>query len=93
MARVTGFQPAQSGQEPQDSNGNPVPAGVWGDSTTGVGVFGTNGTLAPGDVNIPANVAGVEGHSTDKFGVAGQSTYRSRGGGRQSHLSRGVGLQ
>ena len=73
MARVEGFEPAQSGQQPIDVNGNPVPVGVWGDSTTGVGVFGTNGTLPPGVDNIPANIAGVEGHSIQNPGVVGLS--------------------
>ena len=45
MARVEGFEPAKSEQQPEDDGGNPVPVGVFGDSTTGVGVFGTSGTL------------------------------------------------
>lgn len=73
MARVEGFEPAQSGQEPIDVNGNPVAVGVWGDSTTGVGVFGTNGALPPGVDNIPTNIAGVEGHSIQNPGVVGRS--------------------
>ena len=47
MARVEGFEPAQSGQQPVDSNGDPVAVGVWGDSSTGVGVFGTSGEPPP----------------------------------------------
>ncbi len=73
MARVEGFEPAQSGQQPVDVNGNPVAVGVWGDSTTGMGVFGTNGALPPGVDNIPANIAGVEGHSIQNPGVFGRS--------------------
>lgn len=44
MASVTGFDPANSGQEPVNSEGNKIPVGVWGDSNTGVGIFGTSGT-------------------------------------------------
>lgn len=73
MAAVQGFDPAKSGQNPTDSNGNPVPFGVWGDTTTGVGVFGTSGLLAPGDQDIPTDVAGVQGHSRANPGVLGRS--------------------
>src|SRR4029453_9173410 len=73
MARVEGFEPAHSGQVPVDSSGNPVAVGVWGDSSTGVGVFGTSGTLPPDGENIPVNIAGVEGHSTQNPGVMGRS--------------------
>ena len=52
MARVVGFDPAASGQQPEDVNGNPVPVGVWGDSDSGGGVFGTSGALTSG-VSIP----------------------------------------
>ena len=37
MARVEGFEPGKSEQQPEDADGNPVPVGVFGDSTTGVG--------------------------------------------------------
>jgi hypothetical protein len=73
MARVEGFEPARSEQEPVDSNGNPVPVGVWGDSSTGAGVFGTSGALPPNVANIPTNIAGVEGHSIQNPGVFGRS--------------------
>ncbi|MBD0323567.1 MAG: hypothetical protein ICV72_09305 [Aldersonia sp.] len=73
MARVTGFEPNNSGQQPIDSNGDPAGVGVWGDSDTGVGVFGTSGTLAPGDSDIPVAIAGVEGHGTAVPGVVGRS--------------------
>jgi hypothetical protein len=73
MARVEGFEPAHTGQQPVDVNGDPVAVGVWGDSTTGVGVFGTSGTLPPGVEEIPVNVAGVEGHSIENPGVVGRS--------------------
>ena len=73
MARVEGFEPAQSGQQPIDVNGDPVAVGVWGDSTTGVGVFGTSGALPSGVDNIPVNIAGVEGHSIQNPGVVGRS--------------------
>jgi hypothetical protein len=73
MVRVEGFEPAHSGQQPVDVNGNPVAVGVWGDSTTGMGVFGTSGVLPPGVDNIPVNIAGVEGHSIQNPGVVGRS--------------------
>ena len=73
MARVEGFEPAHSGQVPVDSSGNPVAVGVWGDSSTGVGVFGTSGTLSSPTDNIPVNIAGVEGHSIQNPGVVGRS--------------------
>jgi hypothetical protein len=73
MARVEGFEPAQSGQEPVDFNGDPVAVGVWGDSSTGVGVFGTSGVLPTGVDNPPTNIAGVEGHSIQNPGVFGLS--------------------
>lgn len=77
MARVEGFEPDRSGQEPVDDNGNPLPAGVWGDSDTGVGVFGTSGTLPPGVDNIPTNIAGVEGHSIENPGTFGRSVQNA----------------
>jgi hypothetical protein len=46
---------------------------VWGDSSTGVGVFGTSGTLSSPTDNIPVNIAGVEGHSIQNPGVVGRS--------------------
>lgn len=73
MARVEGFEPAHSGQQPIDVNGNAVPVGVWGDSTTGVGVLGTTGTLPSGTPDIPVNIAGVEGHGLASPGVIGLS--------------------
>jgi hypothetical protein len=77
MARVEGFEPANSGQEPVDTGGNPAAVGVWGDSNIGVGVFGTSGTLPPGVDNIPAHSAGVEGHSIEAgtMGVRGDSLH------------------
>jgi hypothetical protein len=73
MAAVDGFDPAKSGQKPADSSGNPVPVGVWGDTTIGVGVFGTSGLLPPATPDIPTDVAGVEGHSLQDPGVLGRS--------------------
>jgi hypothetical protein len=73
MARVEGFEPAHSGQEPVDVNENAVAVGVWGDSNSGVGVFGTSGALPHGVDNIPTNIAGVEGHSIQNPGVFGRS--------------------
>jgi hypothetical protein len=76
MARVEGFEPAQSGQEPVDSSENPVPVGVWGDSSTGVGVFGTNGAISSSADNIPIDgPAGVVGHSVENPGVNGESLH------------------
>ena len=73
MALVKGFNPAVSGQQPVDVNGNPVPVGVWGDSSTGGGVFGTSGTLPP-NTSIPIDPpAGVEGHGVDGPGAVGRS--------------------
>jgi hypothetical protein len=73
MALVKGFNPALSGQQPEDVNGNAVPVGVWGDSSTGGGVFGTSGTL-PANTSIPIDPpAGVEGHGVDGPGVVGRS--------------------
>ena len=73
MAVVIGFDPANSGQQPEDFNGNPVPVGVWGDSNTGGGVFGTSGVL-PSGTSIPIDPpAGVEGHGATGPGVVGRS--------------------
>jgi hypothetical protein len=73
MARVVGFQPAKTNQQPVDDQGHPVSIGVWGDSTTGVGVFGTSGAVSSNVPNIPIiNHAGVVGHSvedSDGFGA------------------------
>ncbi len=63
MAEVKGYDPAPSGQDPIDINGTPVPVGVWGDSSTGVGVFGTSGDPLP-DINIWWGGAGVYGQGT-----------------------------
>src|SRR5215813_687311 len=73
VAQVKGFDPAVSGQQPEDTSGNPVPVGVWGDSNTGGGVFGTSGVLPQG-TTIPIDPpAGVEGHGVDGPGVVGRS--------------------
>jgi hypothetical protein len=73
VAQVVGFDPAISGQQPRDLNGDPVPVGVWGDSDTGGGVFGTSGVL-PDGTSIPINPpAGVEGHGVVGPGVVGRS--------------------
>ena len=73
MAQVVGFDPATSGQQPEDVNGNPIPVGVWGDSDTGGGVFGSSGVL-PSGVSIPIDApAGVEGHGATGPGVVGRS--------------------
>jgi hypothetical protein len=89
MARVEGFEPAQSGQEPVDSGGNPIAVGVWGDSSTGVGVFGTSGVLPSGVDNPPVNIAGVEGHSIQNAGVFGFSVEDT---GVWGESSQGLGM-
>jgi hypothetical protein len=77
MAQVKGFDLATSGQQPVDLNGNPVPVGVWGESNTGGGVFGTSGVLPQG-TGIPIDPpAGVEGHDVDGPGVVGRSINES----------------
>jgi hypothetical protein len=85
VARVEGFEPAQIGQEPIDFNGDPVAVGAWGDSRTGVGVFGASGALPPDVDDIPTNIAGVEGHSIQIPGVFGLSVEDAgvRGGSLQ----------
>jgi hypothetical protein len=63
MAEVIGFQPAKTDQKPVDDSGHPVSVGVWGDSTTGVGVFGTSGAVTSTATNIKIDFnAGVIGH-------------------------------
>jgi hypothetical protein len=89
MARVEGFEPAKSDQEPADGNGNPVSVGVWGDSNTGVGVLGTNGALPPNVTNVPTNIAGVEGHSLQNPGVFGRSI---QGDGVSGESEQGLGI-
>lgn len=74
MARVEGFEPGHSGQTPEDAIGDPVAAGVWGDSDVGVGVFGSSGALPPNSANVSIDSpAGVEGHSITNPGVSGRS--------------------
>jgi hypothetical protein len=96
MAEVIGFNPAKTHQKPEDNNGNPVFVGVWGDSTTGVGVFGTSGAVSQNVTNIPIiNNAGVVGHSIEDAGgvfgagVWGESTQGQGVAGR-SQNSNGV---
>ncbi len=73
MAQIKGFDPAVSNQRPEDTGGNVVPVGVWGDSDVGGGVFGSSGNLPQGNV-IPIDPpAGVEGHGVDGPGVVGRS--------------------
>lgn len=73
MAIVKGFDPALSGQEPETSSGEPVPVGVWGDSDSGVGVFGTSGVLPPNTLIAIDGPAGVEGHGVNGPGVVARS--------------------
>jgi len=73
MAQLVGFDPGTSGQQPEDTSGNPVPVGVWGDSDSGGGVFGSSGVL-PANTSIPIDPpAGVEGHGAAGPGVVGRS--------------------
>ena len=69
MASVTGFDPANSGQEPVNSEGNKIPVGVWGDSNTGVGIFGTSGDPLPNAVTYIRQTAGVYGQGTQGPGA------------------------
>jgi hypothetical protein len=73
MARVEGFEPNHSGQQPADEDGNAVSVGVWGDSDSGVGVFGSTGVIPAAATDIPIEIAGVEGHSFERPGVLGRS--------------------
>jgi hypothetical protein len=73
VAAVEGFDPAKSGQQPVDGSGNVVPVGVWGDTTVGVGVFGSAGLLVPGESDVVSDPAGVEGHGLAVPGVLGRS--------------------
>jgi hypothetical protein len=93
MARVVGFEPATTDQEPVDDSGNPVSVGVWGDSTTGVGVFGTSGALGPNETNIPIiSNAGVVGHSLSDIGVWGESEQGTGAVGRSQSSSGMLGI-
>jgi hypothetical protein len=66
MARVVGFEGGQSGITPATYGpASPVnEVGVWGDSDTGLGVFGSSNAL---------DRAGVVGHSNRGEGVIGYS--------------------
>jgi hypothetical protein len=83
MAAVDGFDPAKGGQKPAESSGNPVPVGVRGDTTTGIGVFGTTGLLPPAPADIPTDVAGVEGHRFQNPGLLGRSIADAGDEGRE----------
>jgi hypothetical protein len=69
MANVTGFDPAPSGQQPVDQQGNTVPVGVWGDSDIGVGVFATSGAPPPNPFGAIRLMAGVYGQGGELPGV------------------------
>jgi hypothetical protein len=71
MANITGFDPAPSGQQPVDQQGNTIPVGVWGDSNIGVGVFGTSGAPPPNSNFGIAQTAGVYGQGGEGPGVPG----------------------
>ncbi len=71
MASISGSDPTPSGQEPVNFQGNKIPVGVWGDSSTGVGVFGTSGDPLPNfDIYI-RQTAGVSGQGTQGPGADG----------------------
>lgn len=101
MASVIGFDPAPSGQEPVDEFGNKVPVGVWGDSDTDVGVFGTGGVLPPNDNLIIARglKAGVIGHGGafaevdgERRGYAGVIGHSVEACGVCAFSTRSIGL-
>ncbi len=73
MARVEGFDVGRSGLQPVDSDGAPLPVGVWGDSDTGMGVLGTSGPLPAGTTPPAGDPAGVVGTSVQNPGVLGRS--------------------
>jgi hypothetical protein len=73
VARVEGFEVGNSGMQPVDPNGVPLAVGVWGDSDTGMGVFGTSGQLPPGTTTPGGDPAGVVGNSVQNPGVLGRS--------------------
>jgi hypothetical protein len=84
MATVKGFDPAVSGQQPLDGSGQPLPVGVWGDSDSGVGVFGSAGITSPTNPLLSGVRGGVVGHGGEPTpaedpqwphaGVVGHST-------------------
>jgi hypothetical protein len=84
MATVNGFDPAASGQQPLDGSGQPLPVGVWGDSDSGVGVFGSAGVTSPTNPLLSGVRGGVVGHGGEPApnedpqwphaGVVGHST-------------------
>src|SRR3954447_3449188 len=87
MASLKGFDPAESGQTPVDLSGDPVPVGVWGDSTSGVGVFGTSDPLTSNQDNIPiSKLAGVTGHGVQNNGVRGESIEAEGVSGRSKNF-------
>jgi len=78
MAGLVGFDPASSGQQPVDDMGNPISVGVWGDSSVGVGVFGTTGVPTANLSNISIlGPAGVIGHGLGDPWVWGESIQGS----------------
>jgi hypothetical protein len=87
MASLKGFDPAESGQTPVDLSGDPVPVGVWGDSTSGLGVFGTSGAPTSNQDNIPiGKLAGVTGHGVQTIGVRGESIELEGVSGRSKNF-------
>ena len=92
MARVTGFEPATTDQLPVDDSGNPVSVGVWGNSSTGVGVFGTSDALG-NQTNIPIlQNAGVVGHGLEDPGIWGESSQANGIIGRSLNSSGVLGV-
>jgi hypothetical protein len=87
MASIKGFDPAESGQTPVDPAGQTVPVGIWGDSTSGVGVFGTSDPLTSDQDNLPiSKLAGVTGHGVQAIGVRGESIEHEGVSGRSKNF-------
>lgn len=73
MARVVGFEPNPSGEQPVDDSGAPIPVGVWGDSDIGVGVFATSTSPnLPSVLGRGVGSEGVRGESGSSDGVHGE---------------------
>lgn len=93
MARVVGFEGGQSGIMPNTLNAPVNEVGVWGDSDTGLGVFGSSNSLygvvgqrgesagfGAGVFGFSERVLGVIGIAKNFPGVYGNSGYVDRNG-------------
>ena len=89
MATVNGFDPAVSGQQPLDGYGQPLPVGVWGDSDSGVGVFGSAGLTSPTNPLLIGVRGGVVGHGG---GPAPNEDPQPPHAGVVGHSTSGCGL-